>query len=396
MEIQGEAYRVAYDPDTSVLRLQGKLRLLRTPSYEPLVRFLNEVVDSKPQALTLDLQALKFINSSGIDLLIHFIRNLHKKANCQLTMRGSVREKWHRGLLNNLQRFVPAVRLTIDDETPATLMRRAGPILVVDLFPEILNKLIELLSGLPARDWKKPTACLGWSVKDLALHLLGDDVGLLSRKRDGFSIDAPAQDWDEHVSLINDLNAKWVEGTRRLSPRLVCELLKITGAQVYDYLRSLDPYATGGVVSWAGPKPAPVWLDIAREYTERWLHQQHIRDAVARPGLKQSWYLEPVLDTLVRALPHTYRQIQAADGTLVVLTISGSSGGQWCLLRENEQWQLYLHNQHSPDAEVIIDEEIAWRLFTRGMSKDKARSKVALLGDQALGLPVLDMVSIIA
>ncbi|MBN1887961.1 MAG: maleylpyruvate isomerase family mycothiol-dependent enzyme [Thermoflexales bacterium] len=396
MEIQGETYRIAYDPDTSTLRLQGKLRLLRTPLYEPLVRLLDELVDSKPQALTLDLQALKFINSSGIDLLIHFILKLHKKTNCQLTMRGSVQEKWHRGLLNNLQRFAPAVRLAIEDETTATLKRQAGPIIVIDLFPEILDKLVELLSGLPANDWKKPTACHGWSVKDLALHLLGDDVSLLSRKRDGYSTGAPVQDWDELVSLVNDLNTKWVEGTRRLSPRLTCELLKMTGTQVYDYLRSLDMHATGDAVSWAGPEPAPVWLDVAREYTERWLHQQHIRDAVARPGLKQSWYLAPVLDTFVRALPHTYREIQAADGTLVVLTISGSSGGRWFLLREDEQWRLYLDDPRPANAEVIIDEEIAWRLFTRTMSKDEARSKIAMLGDQALGLPVLDMVSIIA
>ena len=36
-------------------------------------------------------------------------------------------------------------------------------------------------------------------------------------------------------------------------------------------------------VNWAGPEPAPIWLDPAREYTERWVHQQHIRDAVRNP-----------------------------------------------------------------------------------------------------------------
>jgi hypothetical protein len=31
------------------------------------------------------------------------------------------------------------------------------PVIIVDLFPEILAGLIELLSGLDASDWQRPT-----------------------------------------------------------------------------------------------------------------------------------------------------------------------------------------------------------------------------------------------
>ena len=51
------------------------------------------------------------------------------------------------------------------------------PTLVADLFPEILTELIRLLSSLSADEWQMPTACAGWSVKDVALHLLGGEVG---------------------------------------------------------------------------------------------------------------------------------------------------------------------------------------------------------------------------
>lgn len=275
-------------------------------------------------------------------------------------------------------------------------MKQPQPIIVVDLFPELLEHLLELLSGLSAEDWEKPTACSRWSVKGVALHLLGDEVGNLSRRRDGHTLSGNVENWNDLVSLINEWNEMWVNATQRISPRLLCDLLRFTGTQMCEYFRTLDPYSMGGPVSWAGPAPAPVWLDLAREYTERWLHQQHIRDAVARPGLKQSRFLAPVLDTFVRALPHTYREIDAADGTLVALTISGESGGQWSLSREKGVWNLYRGISRQPDAEVVIDEDIAWRVFTKGLDKEEAQAQVTVVGDQELGLKVLDMVSIIA
>ena len=67
-------------------------------------------------------------------------------------------------------------------------MQPPQPILVVDLFPEILDALLSLLGGLSADAWQRPSACPGWSVKDVALHLLGVEVGNLSRRRDAVLI----------------------------------------------------------------------------------------------------------------------------------------------------------------------------------------------------------------
>jgi uncharacterized protein (TIGR03083 family) len=275
--------------------------------------------------------------------------------------------------------------------------RKPGPILVSHLFPELVDNLVALLSSLSTEEWKRPTVCEGWSVKDVAQHLLGIEVGILSRKRDRFSPAAePVRDSDELVALINDLNATWVGATRRISPRLLCDLLEFTGRQVCEYFASLDPYALGGPVSWAGPEPAPVWLDLAREYTERWHHQQHIRDAVGRPGLKEPRYFAPVLDAFVRALPQTFRHVEASDGTLLSLTISGQSGGQWFLLKNGGKWNLFLDVPEKPHAQAIMDEDVAWRVFTKGLDREWALTHTTLLGDRSLGLRVLDTVSIIA
>jgi uncharacterized protein (TIGR03083 family) len=275
-------------------------------------------------------------------------------------------------------------------------LRPPEPILVADLFPKILDELLQLLAALPAQAWQEPTVCAGWSVKDVTSHLLGVEVGNLSWRRDGYTSNAAISSWDELILFINDWNERWVQASRRISSRLLIDLLRLTGTQMSDYFRSLDPYAIGGAVSWAGPEPAPVWLDLAREYTERWHHQQHIRDAVGEPGLKGPRYLAPVLATFVRALPRAFRTTLAPEDTSVTLTITGESGGRWSLLCEADAWRLYAGVPDQPDAEVIIPADAAWRLFTRGLNPSAARERMVLKGDTALGATVLEMVSIIA
>ncbi len=275
-------------------------------------------------------------------------------------------------------------------------MRRPEPVQVLELFPEVRQELLDLLSNLSAEDWERPTACALWSVKDVALHLLGGDIGILSRRRDGFAPGLSPANWAELVALINHLNDLWVKAARRVSPRVLCDLLSFTGPQIEEFFASLDPFSVGPAVDWVGQQPAPVWLDLAREYTERWHHQQQIRDAVGRPGLKQRRFLAPVLDTFVRALPYTFRDVPAADGTALRLSISGESGGDWSLVREAQQWDLYLDAGAAVAATVVLDQDAAWRLFTKGLTSGEARRHASISGDASLTSKLFETVSVIA
>jgi uncharacterized protein (TIGR03083 family) len=268
------------------------------------------------------------------------------------------------------------------------------PILVLDLFPAERAALLDLLSALTDEEWAKPTVCPGWSVKDVALHILGGDLGNVSRRRDGFQLrSTPGEDL---VTFVNRFNDDWVRVARRLSPRLLVDLLAFSGPQLFDYFASLDLSASGGGVSWAGLDPAPVWLDVAREYTERWLHQQHIRDAVGKPGLTVRRFMAPVLATFVYALPPTFRDFDAPPGTKMHLHIEGEAGGDWYLAREGPGWTLYPGTSVSPDALVDIDQSIAWKLFTKGVTPQEAESASRFEGDRRLGRQVLKAVAIIA
>ncbi|MEX2225821.1 MAG: maleylpyruvate isomerase family mycothiol-dependent enzyme [Dehalococcoidia bacterium] len=276
-------------------------------------------------------------------------------------------------------------------------MHPLPPVHTIDLFAPERDALIALLESLAPDEWDAPTVCAGWSVKDIAAHILADDFGNIARGRDGYRVswfDAPS--WEALLDYINRQNEAWVDAMRRVSPRLIRELLRFSGERFVATMRARDLDAIGDPVSWAGPEPAPVRLDVAREYTERWLHQQQIRDAVGRPGLKNRSMFGPVLDTFVRALPFTYRDVVAADGTHVRLIVEGEAGGAWSLLRHDGAWALVAGIDAAAASKVMLDQETAWRLFTKGITPEAARERATIDGDVTLGAVALTMASIIA
>jgi uncharacterized protein (TIGR03083 family) len=285
------------------------------------------------------------------------------------------------------------------------MMQPLAPVLVADLFPVLDAHLLALLAELTPEQWDEPTACAGWSVKDVVAHLLGGDLGNLSRRRDGLtnalaayaSPDADFADGPTLAAALNGWNGSWVAAARRLSPRVLRDLLATTLPATHAYYAGLDPYALGGAVSWAGPGPAPVWLDIAREYTEHWAHQAQIRDALGKlPPLDTPRLFAPVLATYLRALPHTLRDYAAPDGTALRVVITGAAGGAWVARRQGGAWLLDDAPMRTVQATATLDQDAAWRLFTRGLAGEAARRAVRLDGDETLAGAVLDMVAIIA
>ncbi len=270
------------------------------------------------------------------------------------------------------------------------------PTLVASLFPQMREELLAILAILSDEEWESPTVCEGWTVRDVALHLLGDDVGLLSGLRDHDGQRGRFDTWEELIAYINTQNALWVRASRRISRHLLISLLAFTGRQWCDFAASLDPYADSGPIGWTGNDSDPAWLHLARELTEQWMHHQHICEAVGKTSLKDAHFVHPVLSTFVHALPHAYRNIRASDGTMVKLVVTGEGGGEWHLVRERNKWCLYADANLSPMSTVIMDVDTAWRLFTKGISQERARNLTEITGDFDLGQVMLSAVAILA
>ena len=272
------------------------------------------------------------------------------------------------------------------------------PIDVVHLLPILDDKLMHLLRSLTSEEWQQQTMAKLWKVKDVVAHLLDGNIRSLSILRDHYSGEQVSiNSYEELVFFLNNLNADWVKAMKRVSPAMLIALHQVTGKMYCAYNASLDPFAEAGfAVAWSGEKKSKNWMHIAREYTEKWLHQQQIREAVNKPALMTRELFYPFIDTFMLALPYTYRDTKAAEGTVVGVTISSSIGGNWYIKMNKGQWNLTKEKEQAPHAEIIIDPCVAWKLFSKSIRPEEVKNKVVIKGNQQLGEIALHMVSVMA
>jgi uncharacterized protein (TIGR03083 family) len=269
------------------------------------------------------------------------------------------------------------------------------PLQTTHLFPVMRQELLAVLHSLTDAEWQLPTACAGWSVKDVALHIWGDDLGNLSGKRDHEGVYFSPENFAELVVLINAHNDRWIQAARRISRKVLLDMLAVTGEQVSMFMASLDPNIESSPLGWAGNQAAPMGLQIAREFTEYWMHHQHICEAVGRDSLKEAHFMYPVLATFAHALPHTLSAIAAPLETCVRLVVQDIAA-EWDVVREVEGWQLYAYTDLPPTSTVEMNAATAWHLFTKGISSEQARQQSVIAGDPTLGAQVFQAVAIIA
>ena len=261
----------------------------------------------------------------------------------------------------------------------------AGVVDVRPLFAPLHQELLMGLRTLLPEDWHKPTAAPGWSVGDVVAHLTDTAIRRLSTGRDGHLHTPPAGGLHATADLlafINHLNAEWIAASRRVSPRLSIELLDVAGRQLIDFLESQDLQAA--------------WLDIGREYTERWHHHQQIVEAVGgRPLVSRRW-LFPVLDLSMRALPLAYRGIQAEPATVVTIEVTGEAGGAWTLVREPLGWRLFNGALPHAAAHLRVDQDTAWRMFFKQRSRAQVLAAMTVTGNTELAQPFAGVLAVMA
>lgn len=271
-------------------------------------------------------------------------------------------------------------------------MKEPSPTYTAELFQPLHDELVSVLGSLDREDWTRPTLAGEWSVRDVAAHLLDGDLRRLSFHRDGHPVPSspdPIESRDELVAFLDGLNHAWVEASRRLSPAVLVELIEWSGSQVAEFVEGLDPSATARfAVAWAGEDESPNWMDIGREYTERWHHQQQIREAVGRPLLLERKWMRPLLEMSVRSLLPAYAAAEAPVGSGVRIDITGEGGGSWTMIREEDGWTLYEGAGSTPVSTVRLSADTAWRLFYNAR-KFEGITGLDVEGDPALVEPLL-------
>lgn len=252
------------------------------------------------------------------------------------------------------------------------------------LFRAERARLLDVLGALTPADWIRPTPCPGWSVLGLAAHLLGDDFSLLAGERDGhLGTRAPTDPNEaEFIGWLDELQIEWVHAARRLSPRLVTDLLAWTDCQISELITSQNPSAVTANVSWASTGSVPMWLDQARELSERWIHRQQILQALDRPSDLRGDLAEPVLDGLRWAYPFRLLAHRRPAGSVIEITVTGPEVRlTWNLVSQETTWR---YRQGGSGQQVVAQlqatTEQAWRLLSNNLDP-AVHGDVLIAGD---------------
>jgi hypothetical protein len=201
--------------------------------------------------------------------------------------------------------------------------------------------------------------------------LLGDDLSVLAGHRDHHRGTPAPEGLDEEgfIRWLDELQIEWVRAMRRLSPRLVVDLLEWAGPQIVSTVNAQDPSEVSALVSWASTTPVPVWLDLARELSERWIHRQQILQSLDHPSDLRSDLAEPVMEGLRWAYPFRLDSHRRGPGATVDITISGEVDLRWIIVSDGESWAFDQAPGDFREAELRLTSEQTWRLLTNNFER---------------------------
>ncbi len=269
---------------------------------------------------------------------------------------------------------------------------------VTGVLPMERGALLELLSGLAPHEWAAATECPAWTVAGVALHVLGDDLSLLARQRDAaaqglvtFGESHPGLTFRQ---LLDGFNEQWVTATQFFSPALILTLLEATGRWTAEFYRDVDTEQLGEPVGlFAVQDASPYWQIAAREYLERWTHQQQIRRTTARPDLRHE-FLVPAGEVVAHIIAAHARALDVESGMTIVFEISGV--GEWTVEVGATESLVFLGAAASPTVTLAIDADAATPILSRGLTAPDLIPKLRVTGSDDLSAKLAQGFTLIA
>lgn len=164
--------------------------------------------------------------------------------------------------------------------------------------PAELESFGELVKSLDEKEWNTPTRCEGWTVADVAAHVIGTMTDIVNGRIEGQG--------------TPEVTARQVEERRGRTPAELADELEQTGKVARDILASFDDAA------WDAPSPGGLdgtlgW-GIEALWYDTYLHADDIRAAVGRPSVKSG----PGLRAAVSHMAYELNRRGWGPGTLAL------------------------------------------------------------------------------
>ncbi|MCV7379312.1 hypothetical protein BST11_05435 [Mycobacterium alsense] len=209
-------------------------------------------------------------------------------------------------------------------DRPVTLLEKSE--VLAGLFA-VWDSIAALLDGLPEGEWLSASPLPGWDVKALVSHMIGTESFLAGVAAPQPDIDVSALD---HVrNDIGAMNECWV---RHLSGEPGAAVLERFRAVTADRRAALAGMSDG---DWNAVTPTPVGPESYGRFMrvrvfDCWMHEQDIRDAVARPSSDDALRgpaSELSLDEIAATMGYVVgKRAKAPDGSRILFDLTGPVG----------------------------------------------------------------------
>jgi uncharacterized protein (TIGR03084 family) len=193
---------------------------------------------------------------------------------------------------------------------------------IIRALTEQHRELDDVLSGLGADDWSRPSRCEGWSVADVVLHLAQtDELAAVSAQG---RLEDVSPEWAAIGGDVDDFAGVAVEQDRGAPGAEVYERWQAAAGSVRTLLGAADPATK---MRWVvGYLPART-LATTR-LSEAWIHTGDVLEAldVSQPATDRLWHIARLA---WRTLPYAFARESRDLAGPVAVVLNAPDGSAW-------------------------------------------------------------------
>ena len=190
---------------------------------------------------------------------------------------------------------------------------------VQDALIDQWHSLATLLDSLSDSQWTQQSILPGWTVRDIASHVIGTESFLL-----GEAPPASSPSHGEHVkNPVGEFNEKWVEGLRSRLPHEMRTTFRDVTTKREAAIRALTDD------EWNAETPSPIGLITYGRFMrvrlfDCWMHEIDIRDSLALPEPSSGQRAQVAFREIPFGLGFAIgRRAKAPEGTRLAIHLTG-------------------------------------------------------------------------
>lgn len=249
-----------------------------------------------------------------------------------------------------------------------------------------------VLRPQPPAAYDAPTACPGWSARDVVSHLLGFELMLR-----GTPVPAFSGPWPEYVrNPIGEINEAFVVAHRGEPGLEVLDQFRAAAAAAIEHLRSLDE-AAWERVGWSPEGERPYHRFMETRVLDSWIHLQDIRDALLEPADDHGPGEEIVVNRFEASLPYVIgKKMGPPEGTLIQVNLSGRLGRTVVLGVRDGRCEALRTSDREADMELSTPVALFWRRAAGRISADAflGASATRVRGNRGLAVSFAECLTI--